>query len=135
MHSRAIAFSCCQRSAFKRTRHDLQALGGLSSPAQSLHLSGAVFPKPGELRRLYLVSSFSPVEPEKNGGRRTVPIKAASVPERMGGGFPSPAKDRSDGMAQKLVLGSLFGLWYLLNIYFNIYNKQVSVSAASLALR
>ncbi|KAL8097946.1 phosphoenolpyruvate/phosphate translocator 1, chloroplastic-like [Apium graveolens] len=24
-----------------------------------------------------------------------------------------------------LVLGSLFGLWYLFNIYFNIYNKQV----------
>jgi solute carrier family 35 protein E1 len=25
-----------------------------------------------------------------------------------------------------LWLGSLFGLWYLFNIYFNIYNKQVS---------
>lgn len=25
-----------------------------------------------------------------------------------------------------LVLGSLFGLWYLFNIYFNIYNKQVA---------
>jgi hypothetical protein len=26
-----------------------------------------------------------------------------------------------------LRLGSLFGLWYLFNIYFNIYNKQVHI--------
>ncbi|KAK1322598.1 hypothetical protein QJS10_CPA03g00365 [Acorus calamus] len=28
-------------------------------------------------------------------------------------------------MMQTLQLGALFGLWYLFNIYFNIYNKQV----------
>ncbi|EFJ05868.1 hypothetical protein SELMODRAFT_172535 [Selaginella moellendorffii] len=28
-------------------------------------------------------------------------------------------------MMRTLQLGSLFGLWYLFNIYFNIYNKQV----------
>ncbi|XP_020272467.1 phosphoenolpyruvate/phosphate translocator 1, chloroplastic-like [Asparagus officinalis] len=28
-------------------------------------------------------------------------------------------------MLQTLQLGGLFGLWYLFNIYFNIYNKQV----------
>ncbi|XP_076920859.1 triose phosphate/phosphate translocator, non-green plastid, chloroplastic-like [Bidens hawaiensis] len=28
-------------------------------------------------------------------------------------------------MTETLVLGLLFGLWYLFNIYFNIYNKQV----------
>jgi hypothetical protein len=27
-------------------------------------------------------------------------------------------------LAATLKLGSLFGLWYLFNIYFNIYNKQ-----------
>ncbi|KAF3784463.1 Phosphoenolpyruvate/phosphate translocator 1 [Nymphaea thermarum] len=125
MQSGAIAFSCCQQSIFKRTRHDLLTLGSLSNSGRSFHLSRAIFSKPRALNRLYLVSSFSPVEPEKNGGRRIVLVKAASVPESVGGGFPLPAKERSDGMAQTLVLGSLFGLWYLLNILFNIYNKQV----------
>lgn len=32
---------------------------------------------------------------------------------------------KSSSMAETLQLGSLFGLWYLFNIYFNIYNKQV----------
>lgn len=31
----------------------------------------------------------------------------------------------ASGLVKTLQLGSLFGLWYLLNIYFNIYNKQV----------
>ncbi|XP_031501397.1 phosphoenolpyruvate/phosphate translocator 2, chloroplastic-like [Nymphaea colorata] len=121
MQSGAIAFSCCQQSIFKRTRHDLLTLGNLSNSGKSFHLSRAIFSKPRTLNRLYLVSSFSPVEPEKNGGRRIVLVKAASVPESVGGGFPLPAKETS----QTLVLGSLFGLWYLLNILFNIYNKQV----------
>lgn len=30
-------------------------------------------------------------------------------------------------LVKTLQLGSLFGLWYLFNIYFNIYNKQVAV--------
>ncbi|XP_051133462.1 phosphoenolpyruvate/phosphate translocator 1, chloroplastic-like [Andrographis paniculata] len=32
---------------------------------------------------------------------------------------------KSKPLVETLVLGSLFGLWYLFNIYFNIYNKQV----------
>lgn len=31
-------------------------------------------------------------------------------------------------LAKTLQLGSLFGLWYLFNIYFNIYNKQACSS-------
>lgn len=31
----------------------------------------------------------------------------------------------SNSLSQKLELGILFGLWYVSNIYFNIYNKQV----------
>jgi solute carrier family 35 protein E1 len=33
----------------------------------------------------------------------------------------------STSLLKTLQLGSLFGLWYLFNIYFNIYNKQVLV--------
>ncbi|KAG8378865.1 hypothetical protein BUALT_Bualt07G0029100 [Buddleja alternifolia] len=32
---------------------------------------------------------------------------------------------KSKSFKDTLVLGTLFGLWYLFNIYFNIYNKQV----------
>ncbi|XP_076904918.1 phosphoenolpyruvate/phosphate translocator 1, chloroplastic-like [Bidens hawaiensis] len=61
-----------------------------------------------------------------------------STPERQSDGFQAKAAsaDSADAgdvaavatkskLAETLVLGSLFGLWYLFNIYFNIYNKQV----------
>ncbi|KAL6766545.1 hypothetical protein ACKKBG_A36455 [Auxenochlorella protothecoides x Auxenochlorella symbiontica] len=32
---------------------------------------------------------------------------------------------KKSAMVETLLLGSLFGLWYLFNIWFNIYNKQV----------
>ncbi|CAM6085325.1 unnamed protein product [Calypogeia fissa] len=39
---------------------------------------------------------------------------------------PEAATDASTSQLTKtLQLGSLFGLWYLFNIYFNLYNKQV----------
>ncbi|XP_061347815.1 phosphoenolpyruvate/phosphate translocator 1, chloroplastic-like isoform X3 [Gastrolobium bilobum] len=44
--------------------------------------------------------------------------KATSVPESAGSAD-------SGTLFKTLQLGSLFGLWYLFNIYFNIYNKQV----------
>lgn len=53
---------------------------------------------------------------------------SSSVPGNAEGGEgeslekPEVAKG---SMMQTLQLGSLFGLWYLFNIYFNIYNKQV----------
>ncbi|XP_076903303.1 phosphoenolpyruvate/phosphate translocator 1, chloroplastic-like [Bidens hawaiensis] len=56
-----------------------------------------------------------------------------STPSRESDGFEAKAAsaDSAGDVAEKsklvdtLVLGSLFGLWYLFNIYFNIYNKQV----------
>ncbi|KAF5957516.1 hypothetical protein HYC85_004741 [Camellia sinensis] len=56
----------------------------------------------------------------------------AVVAERESDGFEVRAASESAGERPKsssltstLQLGSLFGLWYLFNIYFNIYNKQV----------
>uniref|UniRef100_A0A5B7BA11 Putative phosphoenolpyruvate/phosphate translocator n=1 Tax=Davidia involucrata TaxID=16924 RepID=A0A5B7BA11_DAVIN len=46
-------------------------------------------------------------------------VRAASVPESAG------ESAKSSSLISTLQLGSLFGLWYLFNIYFNIYNKQV----------
>ncbi|KAL2936035.1 Phosphoenolpyruvate/phosphate translocator 1 chloroplastic [Bienertia sinuspersici] len=58
----------------------------------------------------------------KFGGKKSedgVVVKATSVPESAGPG------EAPKELSRTLVLGILFGLWYLFNIYFNIYNKQV----------
>nr|GMD36314.1 triose phosphate/phosphate translocator, non-green plastid, chloroplastic-like [Ipomoea batatas] len=61
------------------------------------------------------ISAPLPASERESGG---VEVRAASVPESAGEASQSKFGDT-------LVLGSLFGLWYLFNIYFNIYNKQV----------
>lgn len=48
------------------------------------------------------------------------PVRAAPVPENLDG-----ASSPSDDLSRTFLLGSMFGIWYLLNIYFNIFNKQV----------
>lgn len=50
--------------------------------------------------------------------------QATAVPESADG------DDSKSSVAKTLELGLLFGLWYLFNIYFNIYNKQVLVSVS-----
>ncbi|RDX83998.1 Phosphoenolpyruvate/phosphate translocator 2, chloroplastic [Mucuna pruriens] len=47
-------------------------------------------------------------------------VLAASLPEARS---DEPAKPT--GLVNTLQLGAMFATWYLLNIYFNIYNKQV----------
>ncbi|XP_044484147.1 triose phosphate/phosphate translocator, non-green plastid, chloroplastic-like [Mangifera indica] len=47
-------------------------------------------------------------------------VNATAVPESAGG-----EEEKSNSLLKILELGLLFGLWYLFNIYFNIYNKQV----------
>jgi len=42
-----------------------------------------------------------------------------------GDAVAAPTAEEGGGLMKTLWLGSLFGLWYLFNIYFNIYNKQV----------
>ena len=46
---------------------------------------------------------------------------AASLPESAG-----EAEESAD-FVNNLRLGSMFGVWYLLNIYYNIFNKQVLI--------
>ncbi|XP_021718921.1 triose phosphate/phosphate translocator, non-green plastid, chloroplastic-like [Chenopodium quinoa] len=46
-------------------------------------------------------------------------VKATSLPES------ADADEAPKAISRTLELGILFGLWYLFNIYFNIYNKQV----------
>ncbi|KAK1407232.1 hypothetical protein QVD17_38846 [Tagetes erecta] len=61
----------------------------------------------------------APVVPERESDG--LEVRAASV-DSAGEGDVAPEKSK---LLETLLLGSLFGLWYLFNIYFNIYNKQV----------
>ncbi|KAI3915125.1 hypothetical protein MKW92_040597 [Papaver armeniacum] len=62
------------------------------------------------------------VSSDRENNNKDFRIKATPVPESAGAG--ETAQEKSSGLMQTLQLGSLFGLWYLFNIYFNIYNKQ-----------
>ncbi|KAJ8774884.1 hypothetical protein K2173_019888 [Erythroxylum novogranatense] len=53
-----------------------------------------------------------------NGGLRCK-AGAASIPES------ASESEKSRALVRTLQLGSMFSIWYLLNIYYNIYNKQV----------
>lgn len=46
-------------------------------------------------------------------------LKSATAPENVEG------EVESGGLVKGLKLGAMFGVWYLLNIYYNIFNKQV----------
>ena len=46
-------------------------------------------------------------------------VRVASVSENTGDTV------KPSGVIKTLQLGFMFGIWYILNIYFNIYNKQV----------
>uniref|UniRef100_A0A6N2MD22 Sugar phosphate transporter domain-containing protein n=1 Tax=Salix viminalis TaxID=40686 RepID=A0A6N2MD22_SALVM len=60
---------------------------------------------------------WNPLVPESKMER--FEVKATAVPESAGEG------EEKSSLTKTLQLGLLFGLWYLFNIYFNIYNKQV----------
>ncbi|XP_047341768.1 phosphoenolpyruvate/phosphate translocator 1, chloroplastic-like [Impatiens glandulifera] len=67
--------------------------------------------------RLNAWISTPPPLPERE--HDTLQVTAASASESVG------ETEKSDSIASTLQLGALFGMWYLFNIYFNIYNKQV----------
>lgn len=104
----------------------------LSSSSKSSRNFGTSVVVP--IRRLNLAArcssdsfSINPVRPgwissppeSKSESDVNLKVRATSVPESAG------EKPQSKAFGDTLVLGILFGLWYLFNIYFNIYNKQV----------
>ena len=46
--------------------------------------------------------------------------KHARTCSNAAGAVPAPDEEKK-GMGETLVLGGLFGLWYLFNIYFNMW--------------
>ena len=69
----------------------------------------------------------APLPSYSDAGTNRFEVKATSVPEAAG------EKPESSSLFKTLELGALFGLWYLFNIYFNIYNKQVRFRFDSLS--
>ena len=52
----------------------------------------------------------------------------SSVPEPIAESIEpalAPEAPPAESLTKTIQLGALFGMWYLFNIYFNIYNKQV----------
>ncbi|KAG0485627.1 hypothetical protein HPP92_009706 [Vanilla planifolia] len=119
----------------------MQSAAFALSPSTPLLRSRSSVPKP-ELR-CRIVSAFPAIRPSavpirscctlsgdcgprstRLGGwdlqKPDLVVRATSVPANAGESSTKPNE-----LAQTLLLGSLFGLWYLFNIYFNIYNKQV----------
>jgi len=60
-----------------------------------------------------------PVSTDREGKARQRPVACGAV------GKAGKAEEEGGGFLKTLQLGAFFGLWYLFNIYFNIYNKQV----------
>ncbi|XP_022735620.1 triose phosphate/phosphate translocator, non-green plastid, chloroplastic-like [Durio zibethinus] len=92
-------------------RHDLSASSNAVSvpslPKRSWSLSSSL---------ALPLRAWNPVPSDSKADRFEVRVTAA---ESAGEG------EKSGSLVKTLELGLLFGLWYLFNIYFNIYNKQV----------
>ncbi|KAL2539544.1 Phosphoenolpyruvate/phosphate translocator 1 [Abeliophyllum distichum] len=123
MQSTAISFCPSISISTKLQNPDLSSLYRFNPipPKRLLCKNGSVLgravnPVSCSLRQNGWVSG-PPPEPESEG----LVVRATSVPESAGAGETPKLK----GIGDTLVLGTLFGLWYLFNIYFNIYNKQV----------
>ncbi|KAL9274763.1 Phosphoenolpyruvate/phosphate translocator 2, chloroplastic-like protein [Drosera capensis] len=68
--------------------------------------------------------SICAVCPRRNGGERSDLVVVRAAAEEAAGAGEEEVKEAGK-FGETLQLGLLFGLWYLFNIYFNIYNKQV----------
>ncbi|KAI8527826.1 hypothetical protein RHMOL_Rhmol12G0104200 [Rhododendron molle] len=104
------------------------SINGLSG--SSLHQFPLTrFSLPSSSSSNYLNGWISTPLPDRDREPRGVEARAAE----SCAGEEEDAK--ASGLSKTLELGSLFGLWFLFNIYFNIYNKQVDdCSLSSLPL-
>jgi solute carrier family 35 protein E1 len=76
-------------------------------------------------QRLPLPAPLSPPLLSGNRSARTVLAAAAATAAELPPADEAATTAGSGGIASTAQLGALIVAWYLLNIYFNIYNKQV----------
>ncbi|KAK9090387.1 hypothetical protein Sjap_023564 [Stephania japonica] len=131
MMSSSIAISSSSSSFLKPRRPSIP------TPNPTCRLNSIRLSSCSSKRPLDLSSSSSAVNNGGLVGFGSSPMRWSSAETKKerkdlmvaaAGGSASAEEDgekEKSAMAQTLLLGSLFGLWYLFNIYFNIYNKQV----------
>ncbi|KAI3464102.1 hypothetical protein Pfo_020765 [Paulownia fortunei] len=125
MQSSAIAFSPSLSLSTHPRKLSVRGFNPLSvsPPGRSCFSNGSslstrkLSPISCSLKQSGWISRPNPGTPEPESDGVVVRATAESA-----GAAESP---KSKSFADTLVLGTLFGLWYLFNIYFNIYNKQV----------
>ncbi|XP_057464962.1 triose phosphate/phosphate translocator, non-green plastid, chloroplastic-like [Actinidia eriantha] len=136
MQSTAFSFSPSISLPKPRSRPNLSTTYrfnplSVQSLSRSIDFSAVNGVRGSLLRRFQSIRCSSSPSSSRLDGWISTP---AIVPERESDGFevratswPESAgeKEKASSMASTMQLGALFGLWYLFNIYFNIYNKQV----------
>ncbi|WVZ93753.1 hypothetical protein U9M48_039710 [Paspalum notatum var. saurae] len=93
--------------------------------ARPLHISVAAAAAAGTARYGALGArglglGLVPISPDRESKARQRQVACDAT------GDAAAEEEEGGGLVKTLQLGALFGLWYLFNIYFNIYNKQVS---------
>ncbi|KAL3824844.1 hypothetical protein ACJIZ3_020873 [Penstemon smallii] len=127
MQSTAIAFSPSLSLSTSSRKLPVQRFNPLSFSASERRRFGngsALFtsmqkfnPISCSLKQNGWISAPNPGNPEPENDAVVVRATSESASEQESA--------KSKDFSKTLVLGLLFGLWYLFNIYFNIYNKQV----------
>ncbi|KAL6608294.1 hypothetical protein ACP70R_041357 [Stipagrostis hirtigluma subsp. patula] len=109
---RHVAFSSYSSSAPSSSSSSCcrWPVAGAGAPALPLGIRGGLRPLPSPL----LQGTIG------RGAAAAARTRAAASPASEGGENPEGA-----GISQTVLLGSMILVWYLLNIYFNIYNKLV----------
>jgi solute carrier family 35 protein E1 len=98
---------CSQSSSYPSSSHGCRwPVAGAGAPALPLDIRGGLRPLPSPL--------LAP-------GVAAVRTRAAATASPPAAGKPEGA----GGISRTLQLGTMILVWYLLNIYFNIYNKLV----------
>ncbi|XP_071706644.1 phosphoenolpyruvate/phosphate translocator 2, chloroplastic-like [Rutidosis leptorrhynchoides] len=96
------------------------------SPFSSIHLSNSNICRssysdtPGTYIRAHSIFNYSPFLYLKPSHNDLEVVRAAASTPESSNESTNPAK-----VGRTLQLAVMFGVWYLLNIYFNIFNKQV----------
>lgn len=99
----------------------LRPIAAISSSS----LSSSFKPKPISIHGAFSpLAAHSPILASRLPPPADREVVARSAAEGSSGEIAGE-KSAGSGLVQTLQLGALFGLWYLFNIYFNIYNKQV----------
>ncbi|KAG6534608.1 phosphoenolpyruvate/phosphate translocator 2, chloroplastic-like [Zingiber officinale] len=116
--------------AGRRRQHGGGATTHLYALPGFLSSSSSSSEEPSPSRSWICTPSPRPAVPKPPIVPTTVARAAEDAALAAGGeeSLPRPAtkvSSSTSGLVHKLQLGFLFGLWYLFNIYFNIYDKQV----------